>query len=48
MTHIPERIGLRAPLIVKSENEQEYEILYDQDKEIWYTYMSTGTFLLSL
>ncbi len=48
MTNIPERIGLKAPLVVKSENEQEYEILYDQDKDSWYSYMSPGTFLLTV
>ena len=48
LTRIPERIELKAPLVTKNENEQEYEIVYDQDKDTWYSYMSTGTFLLSV
>ena len=44
---VPQRIGKRAPL-TEGDDEKEYELLYNKEEKVFYSYMTSGTFLANV
>jgi hypothetical protein len=47
---LPERIGSKAPIAQSDipEDDQEFELLYNPQLKVFYSYMTSGAFLLNV